>query len=248
MLAQWAPWPSALAYLVHISIAVAAGAALFGAPETRPAVPADQRVPLREDLRIPAAGHLRFRYVIAPLAPWVFGSASCAYAVLPALMAPHSGGRPVAFSALLCVVALAAGFSIQAVGRRIDTPRSARAVAVALAILVVGMTVAAVAADRLTVPLALAAAVVLGGGYGMALVSGLQEIQRIARPDDLAGLTAVFYSLTYIGFAVPAAMALCVQARPTVFSYPMLFVIGSVVAAASLVLVLAKSRSHLPTR
>ncbi|SEK49519.1 Predicted arabinose efflux permease, MFS family [Rhodococcus maanshanensis] len=248
VLAQWAPWPSALAYLVHISIAVVAGVALFATPETRPVVPADQRVPLREDLRIPAAGHLRFRYVIVPLAPWVFGSASCAYAVMPALMAEHSGGRPVAFSALLCVVALAGGFSIQAVGRRIDTPRSARAVAVALAILVVGMTVAAVAADRLTVPLALAAAVVLGGGYGMALVSGLQEIQRIARPDDLAGLTAVFYSLTYIGFAVPAAMALCVQAWPTVFSYPLLFLIGAVVAAASLVLVLVKSRSHLPTR
>ncbi|TQF75002.1 MFS transporter [Rhodococcus spelaei] len=247
VLAQWAPWPTVLAYLLHIAITVVAGVALFAAPETRAAVPVDQRRPLYEDLKIPAVAHRRFWFVIAPVAPWVFGAASCAYAVMPSLMADHSGGRPVAFSSLLCVVALACGFAIQALGRRIDTPYSARAVIVALAILVAGMAIAAVAADRLTVPLALVAAAVLGSGYGMAMVSGLQEIQRIATPDDLAGLTAVFYSLTYIGFAIPAAMALCVQAWPGVFSYPMLFVVGVVVAAASLVLVVVKSRSHLQT-
>lgn len=242
VLAQWAPWPSGLSYLLHIALALGAGAALTAAPESRPATPRHQRAPFAEDLRIPAAGHRRFWLVVAPVAPWVFGAASCAYAVMPALMADHSGGRPVAFSALLCVVALTCGFAIQALGRRIDTPRSARAVIVALTILVAGMVVGAVAADRLTVPLALLAAVVLGSGYGMALVSGLQEIQRIARPDDLAGLTAVFYSLTYIGFAVPAVLALVVQSWPEAVGYPTLFLVGAVVAAASLVVVSANSR------
>lgn len=246
VLAQWAPWPSALAYVLHIVLALAAGVALLWAPESRPATPSADRAPLAQDLKIPAAAHRRFWFVIAPVAPWVFGAASCAYAVMPSLMAEHTGGRPVAFSSLLCVVALACGFAIQALGRRIDTPSSARAVLVALGILVLGMAVGAVAADRLTVPLALLAAAVLGSGYGMALVAGLQEIQRIARPDDLAGLTAVFYSLTYIGFAVPAAMALAVAQWPGIFSYPMLFGVGAVVAASSLVLVAARSRAHLP--
>ncbi|MFD1815878.1 MFS transporter [Rhodococcus gannanensis] len=245
VLAQWAPWPSALAYVLHIAITVAAGVALAVAPESRPATPKGERAPLIDDLKIPAASHRRFWLVIAPVAPWVFGAASCAYAVMPALMADRSGGRPVAFSALLCVVALGCGFAIQALGRRIDTPRSARAVIVALCLLVVGMSLGALAADRLTVPLALLAAAVLGCGYGMALVSGLQEIQRIARPDDLAGLTAVFYSLTYIGFAVPAALALVVQSWPTV-GYPVMFLAGAVVAAAALALVLCNSRAHLP--
>lgn len=248
VLAQWAPWPSALAYVLHIALTLVAGAALVRAPESRPATPVAERAPLASDLKIPAAGHRRFWLVVAPVAPWVFGAASCAYAVMPSLMAEHSGGRPVAFSALLCVVALGCGFAIQALGRRIDTPRSARAVIVALAILVVGMVIGAVAADRLTVPLALLAAAVLGCGYGMALVSGLQEIQRIARPDDLAGLTAVFYSLTYIGFAVPATLALAAQTWPDVVGYPLLFLVGATVAAASLALVLAKSRAHLPGR
>lgn len=246
VLAQWAPWPSALAYVVHIALAAGAGAALVAAPESRPATPKELRAPLLEDLRIPAAANRRFWLVVVPVAPWVFGAASCAYAVMPSLMADHSGGRPVGFSALLCVVALGCGFAIQALGRRIDTPRSARAVVVALAILVVGMTLGAVAADRLTVPLALLAAAILGCGYGMALVAGLQEIQRIARPDDLAGLTAVFYSITYIGFAVPALLALVVQTWPGAVGYPALFLIGAAVAAVSVILVLGNSRAHLP--
>ena len=245
VLAQWAPWPSGLAYALHITITIGAGIALVAAPESRPATPVGERARLIDDLKIPAASHRRFWLVIAPVAPWVFGAASCAYAVMPALMVDHSGGRPIAFSALLCVVALGCGFAIQALGRRIDTPRSARAVIVALSFLVVGMVLGAVAAGRLTVPLAVLAAAVLGCGYGMALVSGLQEIQRIARPDDLAGLTAVFYSLTYIGFAIPAILALVVENWPAV-GYPAMFLFGAAVAAASLVLVIGNSRAHLP--
>ncbi|MGF7122926.1 MFS transporter [Rhodococcus sp. AG1013] len=245
VLAQWGPWPSAFPYAVHIAIALAAGIAMLRAPETRAAVPKADRGRLAADLKIPSAGHRRFLYVAAPVAPWVFGAAASAYAVLPALMTSRSGGAPIAFSALLCVIGLGSGFAIQAVGRRIDTPLNARAVAVALAVLVAGMSLAAVASSALTVPLAMIAAAVLGCGYGMALVSGLQEIQRIAGPDDLAGLTAVFYSLSYLGFAVPAVMAVIAETNPAL-TYPMMFVIGAIVAAASLVLVVVKWRADLP--
>ncbi|WP_175420550.1 MFS transporter [Rhodococcus sp. SGAir0479] len=245
ILAQWAPWPSALAYAVHSALALAAGVAVLRAPETRPAVPSTERRSLAQDLKIPAAGHRRFLYVVAPVAPWVFGAAASAYAVMPALMTGRSGSAPVAFSALLCMIGLGSGFAIQALGRRIDTPRNARAVAVALAVLVVGMAVAAVASHVLTVAVSIVAAAILGCGYGLALVSGLQEIQRIAGPDDLAGLTAVFYSLSYLGFAVPAAMAVIAETDPAL-TYPMMFVFGAIVAAASLVLVLVKWRRHLP--
>lgn len=245
ILAQWAPWPSVLAYAVHSALALAAGVAVLRAPETRPAVPRAERRSLVEDLKIPAAAHRRFLYVVAPVAPWVFGAAASAYAVMPALMTGRSGSTPVAFSALLCMIGLGTGFAIQALGRRIDSPRNARAVAVALAVLVVGMVVATVASNVLTVPVSIVAAAILGCGYGLALVAGLQEIQRIAGPDDLAGLTAVFYSLSYLGFAVPAVMAVIAEIHPAL-TYPMMFVFGAVVAAASLILVLVKWRRHLP--
>lgn len=242
VLAQWAPWPDVLPYAVHIGLAVLATLALAGVRET--VRNADRTTPLRDDLRIPTAGHARFVTVVLPVAPWVFGAASVAYAVLPGLMADHAGAFPVAFSALLGVVALSSGFAIQALGRRIDTPSSARAVLVALAVVVVGMVLVAVAAEVLVVPMALLAAAVLGGGYGMAMVSGLQEVQRIAGPKDLAGLTAVFYSVTYLGFAVPALLALLVE--ETALTYPELFGAGVVLAAASFAVVARNSRRHLP--
>ncbi|MEV0948569.1 MFS transporter [Rhodococcus sp. NPDC049939] len=245
VLAQWAPWPNALPYAVHSTLALAVGVALRQVPETRTAVRVDSIGSFAKDLRIPSAGHRRFLYVVAPVAPWVFGAAASAYAVMPALMSSRSGGVPVAFSALLCMIALSSGFGIQALGRRIDTPRNGRAVAVALGVLMAGMSIAAIASGVLTVPMSIIAAAVLGCGYGLALVSGLLEVQRIAGPDDLAGLTAVFYSLSYLGFAVPAVMAMITGANPAV-TYPLMFVVGAIAASASLALVLVKWRGYLP--
>ncbi|WP_072802997.1 MFS transporter [Rhodococcoides yunnanense] len=246
ILAQWAPWPTHLPYLVHVGICIVAGLGMIGVRETRAAVPRGERGTLASDLKIPAAAHRRFLMVVVPLAPWVFGAASVAYAVLPSLMADRSGGHPIALSALMSVIALGSGFGIQAVGRRIDTPNGARGALVALSILVVGMLLAAWAATVLTIAAALIAAAVLGCGYGMALVSGLQEVQRIAGPNDLAGLTAVFYSLTYLGFAIPAILAALTEAWPGSITYPAIFTAGAVLAALCWVFVRTRSSAHLP--
>ncbi|MCZ4276958.1 MFS transporter [Rhodococcoides yunnanense] len=242
VLAQWAPWPTHLAYAVHVIICIAAGIGMLSVAETRERA---QQGRLIDDLKIPSAQHKRFLLIVLPLAPWVFGAASVAYAVLPSLMAERSGGYPIALSALMSVIALGAGFAIQAVGRRIDTPLAARGALVSLSILVFGMLLAALAASELTIAAALIAAAVLGCGYGMALVSGLQEVQRIAGPDDLAGLTAVFYSLTYLGFAVPAILSAITQQWPGVVTYPMIFTFGAVMAALCWVFVRSRSSAHL---
>ncbi|MGA9869965.1 MAG: MFS transporter [Rhodococcus sp. (in: high G+C Gram-positive bacteria)] len=246
VLAQWAPWPTHLAYVVHVTICLVAGLSMLTVPETRAREPKELRGRLIDDLKIPAASHKRFLLVVVPLAPWVFGAASVAYAVLPSLMADRSGGYPIALSALMSVVALGSGFAIQAVGRRIDTPDAARGALVALTILVVGMLLAAWAASVLTIAAALIAAAVLGCGYGMAMVSGLQEVQRIAGPNDLAGLTAVFYSLTYLGFAVPAILSAITERWPGAVTYPTIFVFGAVMAALCWGFVRTQSSSHLP--
>lgn len=249
VLAQWAPWPTHLAYGVHVVICIVAGIGMLSVPETRTAAASNTR--LLEDLKIPSASHRRFLFVVLPLAPWVFGAASVAYAVLPSLMADaladeSGGGYPVALSAAMAVIALGSGFAIQAVGRRIDTPASARGALVALSLLVVGMAVAAWAASVLTIAAALIAAAVLGCGYGMALVSGLQEVQRIAGPDDLAGLTAVFYSLTYLGFAVPAVLSALTETWPGVVTYPIIFGVGALLAAVCGLVVRSRTSAHLP--
>ena len=55
---------------------------------------------------------------------------------------------------------------------------------------------------------------VLGAGYGCCLVAGLLQTQRIAAPGELGGLTAVYYALTYLGFAAPVVLALLAALLP----------------------------------
>ena len=239
-LAQYGPLPTVLPYVVNIAVTVSLAVPALSAPETI----ARQTVPgrLRDDLRIPAARHRRFLLVVLPMAPWVFAVAACAYAILPALVAPQVPGDEIGFSGLLCLVALTCGFVVQQVARSLDTPRSARAVAVGLAVTVVGMSLAAWAAATLDLRVTVLAAAVLGCAYGLLMLSGLQEAQRIAGPDDLAGIIAVFYSISYLGFFVPTVFG----ALSGSLSYPVMLGGGAVLAAACLLVVVLGWSRHLP--
>ena len=238
-LAQWGPAPTVLPYAINAVMALAAAALLITAPETRRrSDPGDASgKPWWSDLAIPSASHRRFLFVVVPVAPWVFGAGASAYAVLPALMTEHVSDAPIAFSALLCAVTLGVGFTVQHLGRHLVADGRSGAV-VALVLVAAGMALAVAAASLLTVWAALIAAAALGAGYGMALLAGLQEIQRIATADDLAGLTAVFYSLSYLGFGVPAAMALLAAH----VSYPVMFAFGALAAGVCLIVAVAGSR------
>ncbi|GHI93915.1 hypothetical protein [Streptomyces olivaceus] len=55
--------------------------------------------------------------------------------------------------------------------------------------------------------LGILAAAVSGSGMGVGMVSGVLEVQRIAGPADLAGLTGVFYAIAYSGFLLPTVLA-----------------------------------------
>ena len=237
-LAQFAPLQTVLPYVINLLICLPAVLLVAGAPETRHA--SAPHGSLLSDLKIPATRQHRFWFVVAPSAPWVFGCAASSYAILPALMADVVGpDYGIAFSGLMCLVGLGCGFFIQPLGRHLDRDGSIRSLAVGMVAVILGMLTGVAAASTLNILVVLAASGVLGCGYGLVLVSGLQEVQRIARPDDLAGLTAVFYSLTYVGFFVPMVLALI--ARFT--SYPWLFASGAVIAALCLG-VMAYGRRH----
>ena len=244
VLAQWGPWPHVLPYLVNIAVAAIAAVLILRIPETR--TRGEAAGPTRrlvDDLKIPAVTHRRFLLVVVPVAPWVFGTCAVAYAIIPALMSARTAGAPIAFAALCCVLGLAAGFGIQSVGRRIDDPNGVRGVVTALVVVAVGMVLAAVAAHVLTIWLSLIAATVLGCGYGMAMIAGLLEVQRIAGPRDLAGLTAVFYGVTYLGFAMPALLAWIAETWPSV-TYTEMFVAGLIAALVCLAVAVVAHRRY----
>jgi MFS family permease len=205
VLAQWAPAPTVLPYVVHVALSLVAAVLLTRAPETRGF---DAQVTsLLGDLRVPRSSRRRFATVIVPLAPWVFSAAGLAYAVTPALVADRVGDQRIAFATLLAVVTLGAGAAVQQVTGRIAAATGDRQALVGLALAAVGTGLCAVVAVTESPVLAVLVALVLGLSYGICLVSGLVEVQRMAGPHDLAGLTGIYYCLTYIGFLLPVALA-----------------------------------------
>lgn len=236
-LAQWAPAPTVLPYAVHATLAALCLVALPGVPETRVA-----GLSRRGSGRFAAARHPRFRRVITPMAPWIFGSAGVAYAIMPQLVGDRTGRWGLAYSALLTVCTLGAGALVQPLARRLDRTTSARAVVVGMGVMSLGLGASAAASVVRSPVLALGAAVVLGAAYGIALVAGLLEIQRLAEPGELASFTGLYYALAYLGFLLPSILA----ALSNVATYPELLAVLALVAAGGMIVISRHSRSHLP--
>jgi Na+/melibiose symporter-like transporter len=226
-LAQWAPAPTVLPYLVQIALLAASGLPLLWAPETRSEANGE-RVGLLADLRIPRAARGRFWRVVVPTAPWAFGALAIAYVVSPALVGNQVGDDRVAFATLLTVVALGTGALTQPLVGRIAEWTGGRQLVLGLALTFVGVALCAVEAAVLSPALAVVIAIVMGVGYGISIVSGLIEVQRMAGPDDLAGLTGIYCSLTYVGFLLPVVLA----ALASVASYTALLIAVAAVCLA----------------
>jgi hypothetical protein len=147
---------------------------------------------------------------------------------------------------VLAGVALGGGLAGQRWGRRLETsgePRGhARPQAIGLAVVALGFATAALATFRPGVVAVAAAALVLGCGYGLCLVVGLREVERLAGPDELGGLIAVYYSLTYLGLAIPFLLAL---AAPHT-GYPAALLIVGAAVLLTLAFVLHRARSLDP--
>ncbi|GAA1849223.1 MFS transporter [Pseudonocardia ailaonensis] len=226
-------WP----FVLHAVLAAGALVSLVRVPETRGAGPA------ASSARFADARRPRFLRVIAPMAPWIFGSAGVAYAILPQVVGEKLGSHGLAFSTLITVATLGAGALVQPFARRLDRTTSARAVLSGMVLMSAGLAVSAVAAALRSPWPALAAALVLGAAYGIALVGGLLELQRLVRPERLAAMTGAYYALAYVGFLLPSVLALL----SGLASYPFLLGCLVLLALAGTAVILRHSRRDLPT-
>ena len=129
LLANSAPAPETLPYLLHIALCIPMALIALRLPETRAR---GERVGLRARLVAPSGGHPRFRRVIAPAAPWAFGSGTIGFAVVPALLT-NLGDNRLLYTTAAAALTLGAGVLIQPLARRVDDPGSARAILTALA-------------------------------------------------------------------------------------------------------------------
>lgn len=202
MLAQWGPAHTVLPYLPHLALCVVALPLAWRTPETRAASRPDGS---RPEAWSPAARR-RFLGVVAPLAPWVFGSATVALAYLPGLVAHRLAGQALLFSALVTTLPALSGIAAQPLARR-AAERPARLLATSLIVVIVGLLLAAGASAAGDPVLVAVACLALGAAYGYCQVCGLQEVQRLAPPHRLARLTAGYQALSYLGFALPYLLA-----------------------------------------
>ena len=108
-----------------------------------------------------------------------------------------------------------------------------------MALVILGVLLVALESVVHSPALGVPIAAVLGLAYGLSLVSGLTEVQRMARPDDLAGITAVYYSVTYVGFTFPVVLAALTPLAPE----PVLLLVLAALAAACLGLMAARIRT-----
>ena len=240
LLAQWAPAPEVLPYLVHL---VLAGTALTVLPETRPAQPATAPRPrlLPASLSSP-----RFRRLVLPLGPLVFGSVTLVFTTLPAHGDRPVPGLGVALPGLLAAASLAAGYVVQPWGRRLHARSShsgAGPAAVALTVVTAGCLAGAVATAHPGLLAVTVAALLLGAGYGLCLIVGLREVEQLADADELGAVVAVFYSLAYSGLAVPYLLSLV---APHV-GYPAALLATAGAAALTLLVVLLGAPQRPPS-
>ncbi|MEV6493301.1 hypothetical protein AB0M20_32465, partial [Actinoplanes sp. NPDC051633] len=122
--------------------------------------------------------------------------------------------------------------------------RGRQAVAGMLVFLTGTLLLAAVAVSHSPL-LAVAGAAVLGAAYGICIVSGLVEVQAMAPPQDLAGLTGLYWSITYAGFALPVLLA---WPAPAV-GYPvLLLIVAAVVLSCTAVVVATLHRAYSAAR
>jgi hypothetical protein len=242
LLAQWAPEPQLLPYLLHLLLAAAALALLLRTPETVPARPAGRQV-ARPGL-VRSARSRRFTRVLVPLGPWVFGSVTLVFTTLPAHATGPVRGLTVAFPGALAALALGAGIAVQPLGRRLQDASVARgtadAAATGLALVTGGCLAAAAATAHPGVAAATGSALLLGAGYGLCILAGLREVEHLAPAGELGSLVAIFYSLAYAGLLIPYLLAL---AAPHL-GYPTTLLLAALAATLTLLLVAAQDRRH----
>jgi MFS family permease len=201
----WLPAPDVIPFVLHATALLAIIPFAWSAPEApRPTAGAGGASIGRG---ISAALRRReFLRNVLPTAPWVFGTASTVTAVLPEIVI-HGGSSP-ALAGAVSALTLGSGVVVQPLGKQLEARRPGRSMHVGLLVTAAGFGLGILTVALDSPALLFPSSIVFGSAYGLLLVAGLVQVEILAEPGDLASLTAVFYCLTYVGFAAPLVFTL----------------------------------------
>ena len=206
--AELAPAPMALPYVLHAVVMTVALVAVRSVPETAGAASPSPGAADSAEGRNLLRSEVGVLVGLVPAAPWAFGLAAIAIAVTPPLLRPHVA-RPVFFSAFVIATTLMAGVFVQPLTTRIGR----RADLVGLGLGALGIVVAAYAVEVTSPAIVFVAAPLLGMGYGLVITTGLREIAARVRPRARGSAVGIYYVLTYLGFAIPFVHAVMAKGR-----------------------------------
>lgn len=225
LLAQWAPLPTVLPYLVHVTLMIIGLVLLPAVPETL----TERRAGPWLNLGVPVGARLPFMLVVLPIAVGVFTFPSTAVTVLPLLLTPSMPQIAVAITGLVAGVTLLTGVFAQPLGRRLGAAR-AGPTGLALGAAGLGLSLLGVALDAW--PLLVPVALLLGVAYGLCLAAGLTMVGELASPTARGALTGTFYACAYLGFGVPLLLSVTGGSGGFVGPLAVLAVLIAVIATA----------------
>lgn len=203
-LAQWAPLRTFIPYIPHLLLA---GTALYLVSTTPETLTKNPGASILGALRIREVRDRRFLMIVVPLAPWVFIPVAVILAYVPAVIHESVRSWAMMFAAIVTTFNAGAGILVQKTAKTIDRHGRQYLISTAFVLTIIGMLFAVESVHAVSPALALISALVLGAAYGCAQVCGLMEVQSIADPARLGGLTSVYQALTYIGFTASFILA-----------------------------------------
>jgi len=195
LLAEWAPDPLRLPYIVLLAATAAVALLALRVPEpvtrrggrwriTRPAVPADIRRPFAR---------------VALTAAVLWAAVALFLSIVPSYAATLLRTSNLALLGAITALMLAASCAAQVAAHHGITSRRAQQAGVAL--LALGLAGLVAASPLGSLPLLLVAALLTGVGHGLGFLYAQDDLNRIAPPDHRGEVTAAFITSIYVAVA-----------------------------------------------
>jgi MFS family permease len=201
ILAQYAPLPTRLCFVIDLVLLALGVACVVVVRETVPARDGDEARPLRlrpRGIRIP--GEIRGVFTRAAIAGFAgFAVTGLFTAVSPAFLADVIGNTNRAVLGLVVMSVFAASV----VGQSASTRAGERAMPVGCVGLILGMALVAASLPAASLPLLALGSVVAGFGQGMSFRAGLASVSEAVAPERRGEVTSTLFVLLYIGISIP---------------------------------------------
>jgi MFS family permease len=191
-LAQWAPAPRQLSFLLLLGLTVVAGAVMLSLPEP------DRGERERWRIQWPRVPREIRRDVarVSLTAASVWGAVALYFSIVPTYAGDLLSTRNLALLGAISAVALLASSVAQITSQRLNLPVQA-AQAAGLTLLALGLVGLVVASPARSLALLLAGSVATGAGHGLAFLSAQDELNALAPSERRGEVTSAFIGCIY---------------------------------------------------